>query len=340
AQIYKVNGGVCVSYVVRESADLRVDNITIEGANQLSQNEIIEGAELKASNWRWWKFSWLLSNGRLDPEDYKKDVSAITDFYRSRGFLDVKVEEKDPEKACKIKDLEKSKDGQSAKGWIDVIFKVTEGRRYTVGDVSISGNKLATTNKAFTNESLQRIIVEPSLRRGAYKSEVDHFIKGEAFSDAALNTAAEKIKEYYGQMGYLNANVDVQRKPNLTTGVIDVSFVVTEGMRFTVRAIDIQGNTKTRSKVIARELALSPGEVFDLARVRVSEARLRNTQFFEEVRIMPVPTSVPGQSDMRVLLKEGPTGSVSFGAGYSTVEQLVGFVEYSEGNFDYSNPEG
>jgi outer membrane protein insertion porin family len=340
AQTYKVPGGVCVSYVIRESADLRVDNITIEGAKQLSQSEVIEGAELKASNWRWWKFSWLLSNGRLDPEDYKKDVTAIIDFYRSRGFLDVKVEEKDPEKACVIKNLEKSKDGQTAKGWIDIIYKVTEGRRYTVGEVSISGNKLAATSPAFTTDSLQRIIGEPSLRRGAYKSEVDHLIKGEAFSDVALNTAAEKIKEYYGQMGYLNANVDAQRKPNLNTGVIDVSFVVTEGMRFTVRAIDIQGNTKTRSKVIARELALSPGEVFDLARARVSEARLKNTQFFEEVRITPVPTSVPGQSDMRVLVKEGPTGSVSFGAGYSTVEQLVGFIEYSEGNFDYSNPEG
>jgi len=340
AQIYKVPGGVCVSYVIRESADLRVDNITIEGAQQLSQSEVIDGAELKASNWRWWKFSWLLSSGRLDPEDYKRDVTAITEFYRSRGFLDVKVEEKDPEKACVIKDLEKPKDGLSGKGWIDVIYKVNEGRRYTVGDVAISGNKLAETNKAFTTESLQKIIVEPSLRRGAYKAEVDHFIKGEPFSDAALSTAAEKIKEYYGQMGYLNAYVDVQRKPNLTTGVIDVAFAVTEGMRFTVRAIDIQGNTKTRSKVIARELALSPGEVFDLARARVSEARLKNTQFFEEVRIMPIPTSVPGQSDMRVLVKEGPTGSVSFGAGYSTVEQLVGFVEYSEGNFDYSNPEG
>ncbi|MFM7208448.1 MAG: outer membrane protein assembly factor, partial [Verrucomicrobiota bacterium] len=106
------------------------------------------------------------------------------------------------------------------------------------------------------------------------------------------------------------------------------------------RALEIQGNTKTRSNVIARELALSPGEVFDLARMRVSEARLRNTQFFEEVRVAPVPTGVPGQSDLRVTVKEGPTGQVSFGAGYSTVEELVGFVEYSEGNFDFSNPDG
>jgi outer membrane protein insertion porin family len=156
----------------------------------------------------------------------------------------------------------------------------------------------------------------------------------------ALDTATEKLREYYGQMGYQNIQVEALRAPNFQTGAIAVTFKIQEGERFTVRSLDIQGNTKTRSTVIARELALSPGEVFDLARVRVSEARLRNTQFFEEVRLVPVPSPVPNQSDLRVIVKEGSTGSVSFGAGYSTVEQLVGFVEYSEGNFDFTNPEG
>ena len=151
---------------------------------------------------------------------------------------------------------------------------------------------------------------------------------------------ADKLREYYGQMGYINCSVQVVRRPNLTTGAIDVKFQVEEGQRHTVRAVEIQGNTKTRSTVIARELALGPGEVFDLARTRVSEARLRNTQFFEEVRVTPVPTPVPGQSDLRVTVKEGPTGQVSFGAGYSTVEGLVGFVEYAESNFDFANSEG
>ena len=141
-------------------------------------------------------------------------------------------------------------------------------------------------------------------------------------------------------MGYINSSVQVFRQPNLTTGAIDVKFQIEEGQRHTVRAVEIQGNTKTRSTVIARELALGPGEVFDLARTRVSEARLRNTQFFEEVRVTAVPTSIPGQSDLRVTVKEGPTGQVSFGAGYSTVEGLVGFVEYAESNFDFSNSEG
>ena len=327
--------GVCVELTARESPRLAIDFIRIEGASALTEKEIIAGAEMKTEEPGFWNrlFGGLFSS-RLDPEEYRKDCNHIRDFYRSKGFLDVEVEDLDPEKACSLKDL---KDGA---GKMDVIFKVKEGRRYTIGALAISGNKLGATNPIFTTEALQKVVASPSLRPGAYRPEVDRFITGEAFATVALDTATEKLKEYYGQMGYQNVQVEALRAPNFQTGAIAVSFKIQEGERYTVRSLDIQGNTKTRSTVIARELALTPGEVFDLARVRSSELRLKNTAFFEDVRVFPVPTPFPNQSDLRVIVKEGSTGSVSFGAGYSTVEQLVGFVEYSEGNFDYANPEG
>lgn len=327
--------GVRVELTASESPRLNIDVVRIEGAAALAEKEIIAGAELKTEEPSFWKrlFGPLLFT-RLDPEEYRRDCNRIRDFYRLKGFLDVEVQDIDPEKACVPKDL---KDGS---GKLDVIFKVKEGRRYTIGVLDISGNKLGTTNPTFTTVALQKVVAEPSLRRGAHPFEVDRFITGEAFATMALDAATEKLREYYGQMGYQNMQVEALRAPNFLTGAIAVSFRIQEGERFTVRSLDIQGNTKTRSNVIARELALSPGEVFDLARVRVSEARLRNTQFFEEVRVIPVPTPIPNQSDLRVIVKEGSTGSLSFGAGYSTVEQLVGLVEYSEGNFDYTNPEG
>jgi len=336
SKVVNVPNGVQVVLVASESPSLKIDVIRVEGATALTEKEVIAGAELKTEERGFWSYLFLgaLFSPRLDPEEYRRDCNRVRDFYRSKGFLDVEVLELDPAKACTIKDV---KDGS---GSIDVVFKVKEGRRYTVGKLAITGNRLGATNPIFATEALQKVIAEPSLRRGAYKYEVDRFLSGAAFSTQALETATEKLKEYYGQMGYLNAQVEAARTPNLQTGVIDVEFRCTEGERFTVRSLDIQGNTKTRSTVIARELALSPGEVFDLARTRVSEARLRNTQFFEEVRVVPAPTAVPNQSDLRVIVKEGPTGAVSFGAGYSTVEKLVGFVEYSEGNFDYTNSEG
>lgn len=334
SQTFPTKGGVKVSVIIHEGVELKVDHVRIEGATALKESEVIDGADLKSSTWRWWKFSWLTSGGRLDPDEYRKDCQRVRDFYRAKGFLDVQIEEMDAEKACTIKDV------SGTNGWLDVVIRVKEGRRYAVGSVTLSGNGMGAAQEAFKTEALQKVVSEPSLRRGAHPVEVDQLNKGDWYATGAVEAAADKLREYYGQMGYLNTQVNVGRKPNLETGAIDIKFTLEEGQRFSVRSLEIQGNSKTRSNVIARELALGPGEVFDLARMRVSEGRLRNTQFFEEVRVTPIPTPVPGQSDLRVVVKEGPTGQVSFGAGYSTVEQLVGFVEYSEGNFDYSNPEG
>jgi outer membrane protein insertion porin family len=334
SQLRDVAGGKVAAIVVDEGVELKVDNFRFEGATAFERFELWSAADLKTSEYRWYKWSWLVGGGRLDPEQYRADCKKLRDFYRSKGYLDVEVEEADPEKVCEVKDV---KDGS---GWVDVVFRIKEGRRYTVGAIAFEGNRLGAADPVFSTEALRKVISEPSLRRGAHPAEFDKLASGEAFAVPAVEAATDKLREYYGQMGYINSSVQIVRKPNLATGAIDVKFQVEEGQRHTVRAVEIQGNTKTRSTVIARELALGPGEVFDLARTRVSEARLRNTQFFEEVRVTPVPTAVPGQSDLRVTVKEGPTGQVSFGAGYSTVEGLVGFVEYAESNFDFANSEG
>jgi outer membrane protein insertion porin family len=334
SQLRDVPGGKMVSVVVNEGIELKVDTFRFEGAKSFDRSELADGAALATSEYRWYKWSWMLGTGRLDPEQYREDCRKLREFYRAKGYLDVQVEDADPEKICVVKDVS----GEA--GWLDVVFKLTEGRRYTVGALAIEGNRLGAADPIFAEAALRKVVAEPSLRRGAHPAEYDQLKSGEAFAVPAIEAAADKLKEYYGQMGYINARVETVRKPDLTTGAIDIRFVIEEGQRHTVRAVEIQGNTKTRSTAIARELALGPGEVFDLARTRVSEARLRNTQFFQEVRVAPVPTPVPGQSDLRVTVKEGPTGQVSFGAGFSTVEGLVGFVEYAEANFDFSNPEG
>jgi outer membrane protein insertion porin family len=334
SQLRDTTGGKIAAIIVDEGIELKVDNFRFEGATAFERYDLWSAAELKTSEYRWYKWSWLVGGGRLDPEQYRADCKKLREYYRSKGYLDVEVEDADPEKVCEVKDV------KDAAGWIDVVFKIKEGRRYTIGAISFEGNRLGITDPIYATDALRKVVAEPSLRRGAHPAEFDKIASGEAFAVPAIDAAADKLKEYYGQMGYINSSVQVVRKPNLQTGAIDVKFLIEEGQRHTVRSVEIQGNTKTRSTVIARELALGPGEVFDLARTRVSEARLRNTQFFEEVRVTPVPTPVPGQSDLRVTVKEGPTGQVSFGAGYSTVEGLVGFVEYAESNFDFANSEG
>ena len=93
----------------------------------------------------------------------------------------------------------------------------------------------------------------------------------------------------------MDARVISIRQPNLKTGQIDLRFEITENNKFSVNSIQVRGNDKTKTTTIIRELALAPGETFDLVRMETSEARLRNTRFFEQVNLddEPIATKDP-----------------------------------------------
>jgi len=331
----EADGRVAIVAVAQLSPALRVDKVEIQGASQISADELTEGADLKVSGWRWWKLSGLTGGGRLSADDYRQDCAALLAYYRARGFLDVELESTDAATQCVVRDV------ANDEGWVDVVFRVKEGRRYAFGQVQVAGNELGrAADSPFATERLLKLVGTPSENAGLIGSASDQLAPGSWYSAAAVEVAVDKIRAAYGRRGYLDVQIGVVRTPNVATGAIDIRFDIREGAPSTVRQVLIEGNSKTRSTVIARELALAPGDTFDLEAARRTESRLRNTRFFESVRVSPAPTAVPDQRDLLIAVKEGPTGMVSFGAGFSSVEQLVGFVEYSEGNFDVSNPEG
>jgi outer membrane protein insertion porin family len=152
-----------------------------------------------------------------------------------------------------------------------------------------------------------------------------------------VDDAAIAIRDYYTSSGYLDSRVRAERVPNMETRQIDVVFRVRESEKFYVESINVEGNTKSKSRVIIRELALSPGDVFDLRRMDVSERRLKNINFFEDVRLNPESTNIPGRKDLGITVREGRTGSFTFGAGFGSVEKIVLYLEVSQGNFDLFN---
>lgn len=329
------DGRVGLVAIAQLSPSLRVGRVEILGADQIPASELLEEADLQVGTWRWWKFSGLTGGGRLSADDYRQDCERILAYYRARGFLDVELAATDAATQCVVRDVE------GDEGWVDAVFRVKEGRRYAFGQVQVTGNELGKEEGSpFATRALLDLIARPSESSGLIGSVSDQLAPGSWYSSAAVDVAVDKLREAYGRRGYLDVQVGVVRTPNLATGAIDIRFEVREGFPSTVRQVLIEGNTKTRTTVIARELPLAPGDLFDLQAARRAENRLRNTRFFESVRVSPAPTAVPEQRDLLVAVKEGPTGMVSFGAGFSSVEQLVGFVEYSEGNFDAFNPGG
>jgi outer membrane protein insertion porin family len=105
-----------------------------------------------------------------------------------------------------------------------------------------------------------------------------------------------------------------------------------------VEKIQIRGNTKTRDRVIRRELAVSPGETFDMVRVQLSKRRLEGLQYFEKVDVRPEPSDVMSGKDLVISVDEKTTGNLTLGAGFSSIDQIVGFAEITQGNFDLFHP--
>ena len=129
-------------------------------------------------------------------------------------------------------------------------------------------------------------------------------------------------------------------RPTWTRARWTWSIQIDEGQKTYVEKINITGNVKTKDKVIRRELAISPGEVFDMVRVKISKQRLEGLNYFEKVDADPEPTDPPisGRKNLDIDVAEKNTGNLTFGAGFSSVDSLVGFVEMTQGNFDLFHP--
>ena len=156
-----------------------------------------------------------------------------------------------------------------------LVININEGRQYRVGEISFTGNKL------FNSALLKRVVRQKT---------------GVVFVPSKLDKDVERLDDFYGKDGYLDTRVRLNRKPNVATGAIDVEYTITEGEKFNVESIVIEGNTKTKSTVILRELVLGPGDVFSTVLMKISQLRLENTRFFESVNVNHQETNKIGRA--------------------------------------------
>lgn len=291
-----------IIFKIDEGERLEINTIEFVGNEHVESSDLL--GQMETTEYIW-LISWIMGTGRLQEEIFQDDLEKLRSYYKDLGYLDIEIPESEVV-------LEYPDSGE-----LNVVIHVHEGRRYYIGDINVEGNKL------FPSDQLLRVL---SIRTG------------DPFSPSMIDKNIEILKDYYGQVGYLDTFVRVERYPNIEGGTIDLKFIITEGDKFFVESINLQGNTKTKSRVIVRELALAPGDTFDLVRMKSSQARLENTRFFDEVRLSPEATNIPGRRNLRITVKEGQTGNLTFGAGFSSVESIVGFVELSQSNFDIFNP--
>jgi len=298
----QVRGTARVKINIDEGRKVRIKKIKFEGNNAFGARELKKMMDTS----QWSIISFLTGGGKFNEEEFIKDLDKLRVAYKNEGYLDINIDE------------DKVRFEFPNKRKMNIIIPVDEGQRYRVGNIEIVGNTI------FTDDELRPFL---KMQRGM------------VFSPETLDEDSETLTDYYGSRGYLDTFVRAERIPNLKTRAIDINYVVRESERFFVESINIRGNTKTKSTVILRELALSPGDVFDEVRMKTSQSRLENTRFFEQggVNLTPEPTNIPGRRNLRVSVVEGRTGNLSLGAGFSSLQNATLFLELSQGNFDLFN---
>ncbi len=239
----------------------------------------------------------LSKGGKVNQDQLKDDQNAIKDLVQSKGFVD-----------CDISDAELSRDGSK----VDITWRITEGPQYHVGDVKFEGLALVPQDK------LEKVL---KVRNGA------------VYSPQNVRSDIKAMEDLYGALGYVDLRVGAAVNPG-GTHVVNVEFKLEEGVQSYVEHVNISGNQRTKDKVIRREVLVAPGDVFNTVRVDASKQRLLNLNYFSKVDVYPAETLVPGRKDLNILVEEKRTGSFNFGAGFSSIDSLLGFAEVTQGNFD------
>ena len=290
-------GTARVVFTVNEGVKGAVSQILFEGNAHISQKVLRKQMKTRGRT----LIYFVDKTGRLDEVQLEQDLDKIREYYQNHGFIDVE-----------IKEVRKDR---TPKGPMIITIVISEGPQYHVRNLTVSGYQNTTDAKI----------------RALIKMK-----EGSVYSPKQLRDDAKAVADAYGSGGYVDLVITPEGTP-AGPALIDVHYNIEEGSRSFVNRVDIQGNTRTKDKVIRREVLVAPGDVFNTVRVDTTKKRLENLGYFAKVETYPEDTDIPGRKDLTILVQEKRTGSLSFGGGFSTVDKLVGFAELTQGNFDLFN---
>lgn len=288
----KGDNEIALVYDIEEKEVVRVQEIAFEGVQAFPHRRLKRYMQTGEE----WFLSFFTGAGNLDREVLDTDLERLTAYYYDNGYIEVKIDE--PK-------VERKADG------LHVTLKIEEGPQYSIGKVAIGGDQLADMTRA--QESLS---LEPEA----------------TFRSSKLRADITSLTEIYGDDGYgfVNINPETQIDPKSKT--VDVTYTVSKGPIVHIDKVIISGNTKTRDKVVRREIELEEQRRFSGAKLRRSQLRLQRTGFFEDVNITTRKSDQEDQLDLVVDVKEGSTGTFSAGAGISSGESFLFNVRLQEIN--------
>lgn len=286
---------VDVVFVINEHAKVMVKEITFVGAQQVKPEELKGVMVTKEGGF----FSFLTGEGTYREEAFQRDLAVIQATYYDHGFINVRIDK--PMIAL-----------SADKRFIFITLKVTEGEPYDIGKIEFAGDLIVTKD-----------------RLGAKMTTFPH----ERFNRSKLSADILALTDVYYDEGYAYANINPVTSVNADNKTVDLTFDIQKGPQVTIERIELIGNSKTRDRVIRRELRVYEGELYSGTGVRRSKERVTALGFFETVDITQKPGSADDKIVLQVEVKEKATGTFQVGLGFSNVENFIFTAQVSQNNF-------
>ncbi|MCM2356572.1 MAG: outer membrane protein assembly factor BamA [Geobacteraceae bacterium] len=280
---------------ISEGEKVLIKRIRFEGNRAFSDRKLKKEMETGEK----WFLSWLTGGGTYKEEVLKNDVALVADLYYNNGYVNVKVGEP------KVELLED-------KSGLLVTIGITEGDQFRTGSLDFKGDLLVDREELAKKVKLKT---------------------GEVFSRGVLRGDIFTLTDLYGDMGYAFANVSPLSQADPEKKTINITFDFEKGEKVHIDRINISGNTKTRDKVVRREMRLDEGGLYGTTPLKKSKQNLMNLGFFEEANISTAKGSAANKLNVNVEVKEKPTGTFSIGAGYSSLDGLIGQGSVQQANF-------
>ena len=284
---------VNIEFAIQEGEKVFIKDIRFAGNESFKESELKKVMGTKEKGW----LSWFTDSGVLKREILDQDTARITSFYHHHGYIEANVG---------VPEI--TQDGE----WLHITIAISEGTRYRVGTIELTGDIIGTKDDLL---HLLKIRNEEYLSRNILREDI------------------LRLNDFYAENGYAFAEATPQISTNKEEKLVDIVIDLNKGELVYVNRITIKGNTRTRDKVIRRELLIREKGVFDSKALRLSHQRLQRLDFFEDVSITPEPTPDKTKMDLVIEVKEKPTGAFSVGAGYSSVDSLMFMAEISQNNF-------
>ena len=286
---------VNVVFEITEGGATKVKGIHFTGNQAFSDVQLRDIISTTQSGW----FDFLKGTSVYDPDRLSLDRELLRQYYLKNGYADARVISAN---------AELDSDGSG----FFVNFTVDEGEQYTFGSVTIEST-LAGVNLASLNGQLLTQ-------------------QGETYNGAYIDKTVERITLAVAEQGFAFVRVKPRAIPDLASRTISLVYIVEEGPRIYIERINVVGNTRTKDYVIRREFRLAEGDAYNPILVDRAKKRIQGLGIFKNTEIKRRPGSSNDRVILDVEVEEQSTGELSFGAGYSTAEGVIGDISITERN--------